>query len=116
MFAYPCLSARAADHLDAPILVGNGQLDINDVYAFQSPSNADNTVLIMTVNPRVVLLGTIAVHAGERLLAPVRERLARYAWPRAREACTVAAATLGIRLASLGALAVAHRAWPDEPA
>jgi len=51
MFAYPCLSARAADHLDAPILVGNGQLDINDVYAFQSPSNADNTVLIMTVNP-----------------------------------------------------------------
>ena len=41
----------AADHLDAPALAGNGHLDINDVYVFQSPQNADNTVLIMTVNP-----------------------------------------------------------------
>ena len=42
---------HASDHLDAPALAGNGQLDVNDVYAFQSPTNADNTVLIMTVNP-----------------------------------------------------------------
>lgn len=28
-----------------------GQFDINDLYAFQSPTNADNIVLIMTVNP-----------------------------------------------------------------
>ena len=44
----------AADHLDAPNLApdqGNGNVDINDLYAFQSPSNPDNTVLIMTVNP-----------------------------------------------------------------
>lgn len=41
----------AADHLDAPALDGNGHLDINDLYAFQSPDNADHTVLIMTVNP-----------------------------------------------------------------
>ena len=41
----------AADHLDAPLVEGNGHLDINDLYAFQSPTNADNTVLIMTVNP-----------------------------------------------------------------
>lgn len=43
--------ARAADHLDAPSLSGAGQVDINDLYAFQSPSNPDNSVLIMTVNP-----------------------------------------------------------------
>jgi len=44
---------RAADHLDAPNLqqAGMGDRDINDLYAFQSPSNPDNTVLIMTVNP-----------------------------------------------------------------
>jgi hypothetical protein len=43
----------AADHLDAPVLRGAGQggRDINDVYVFQSPSNAANTVLVLTVNP-----------------------------------------------------------------
>ncbi len=44
----------AADHLDAPGLTppgGDTRLDINDVYAFQSPANTSNTVLIMTVNP-----------------------------------------------------------------
>ncbi len=44
-------AVQAADHLDAPLLSGNGDSDINDLYAFQSPSNPDNTVLIMTVNP-----------------------------------------------------------------
>ena len=40
----------ASDHLDAPSLSGNGQQDINDLYAFQ-PGNASNTALILTVNP-----------------------------------------------------------------
>jgi hypothetical protein len=44
---------HAADHLDAPQLrVPNvGDRDINDVYAFQSPGNPSNSVLVMTVNP-----------------------------------------------------------------
>ncbi len=43
----------AADHLDAPVLrnPGQGGRDINDVYAFQSPANPANTVLVLTVNP-----------------------------------------------------------------
>ncbi len=44
----------AADHRDGPILVdtaNNGHVDINDVYAFRSPSNANNTVLGLTVQP-----------------------------------------------------------------
>lgn len=49
--ALPLSQAHAADHLDAPSLAGNGQSDINDIFAFQSPTNANNTVLIMTVNP-----------------------------------------------------------------
>lgn len=45
--------AQAADHLDAPALQaeGMGQVDVNDLYAFQSPNDADATVLILTVNP-----------------------------------------------------------------
>ena len=43
--------AQAADHLDAPNLQGMGQVDINDIYAFQSRNDASKSVLIMTVNP-----------------------------------------------------------------
>lgn len=45
------LPTRAADHLDAPGTKVDSRLDINDVYAFKSPANSANTVLIMTVNP-----------------------------------------------------------------
>lgn len=45
--------AGAADHLDAPNVRNDGRTDINDLYAFQSPTDADNTVLVMTVNPAV---------------------------------------------------------------
>ena len=46
-------AARAADHLDAPGLTppgGSVQTDITDVYAFQSPSNPANSVLVANVN------------------------------------------------------------------
>jgi len=49
------LPTRAADHLDAAGLTspgGDSRLDITDVYAFQSPDNSKNTVLIMAVNPQ----------------------------------------------------------------
>ena len=56
------VGAHGADHLDAPGLTppgGDGALDINDVYAFQSPANANKAVLIMTVNPAAgVISGT----------------------------------------------------------
>ena len=41
----------AADHFDAPALAGMGDVDIADLYAFQSPTDPNNTVMIMTVNP-----------------------------------------------------------------
>jgi hypothetical protein len=47
----PTHTASAADHLDAPNLAGLGSRDVNDLYAFVSPTNPDHTVLIMTVNP-----------------------------------------------------------------
>lgn len=45
--------ARAADHLDAPNLTppgGSVQTDITDLYAFQSPANSQNSVLVLNVN------------------------------------------------------------------
>ena len=54
VFGLAALPARAADHLDAPGLTspgGDSRLDITDVYVFQSPSNPENTVMIMGVNP-----------------------------------------------------------------
>jgi hypothetical protein len=46
----------AADHLEAPLVQADGRTDINDVYAFQSPTDPDNTVLVMTVNPGAGIL------------------------------------------------------------
>jgi hypothetical protein len=61
----PVSSASAADHLDSPSVQSNHSLDINDLYAFQSPSNPNNIVLVMTVNPLAgVLSGTAFSSAG----------------------------------------------------
>ena len=43
--------ATASDHLDAPGVMSDGRLDVNDTYIFRSPQNPSNVVLIMTVNP-----------------------------------------------------------------
>lgn len=54
VFGLVAVPASAADHLDAPGLTspgGDSRLDLTDVYAFQSPSNPENTVLVMGVNP-----------------------------------------------------------------
>src|SRR5688572_2590989 len=53
----PADGLRAADHGDAPGIRLDGRKDINDVYAFQSPADANNVVLIMTVSP---LAGTLS--------------------------------------------------------
>jgi glucokinase len=63
--------------------------------------------LIMIINPRVVILGTIAIHQGDFYLDPVREKLPRYTWQWNLEACEVVASGLGDRIGNLGALAVA---------
>ena len=44
-------AARAADHRDSPDAVGMADLDINDVYAFRSPADNNNLVVILSVHP-----------------------------------------------------------------
>lgn len=45
---------RAADHRESPALANSaivGARDINDIYVFRSPTNPQNTVMILTTNP-----------------------------------------------------------------
>lgn len=54
-----------SDHLDSPGVKVDGSVDINDLYAFQSPTNPANVVFIITVNPFAgVLSGTTLNPAG----------------------------------------------------
>ena len=66
-FGLVAIPARAADHLDAPGLTppgGDTRLDLTDVYAFQSPSNANNTVLVMGLNPLAGILNDGTFRSG----------------------------------------------------
>lgn len=63
--------------------------------------------LIMVLNPKVVLLGTIAIHAGDFVLKPLCEKLPKYCWSWPRKECVVAASTLGERICDYAAQAVA---------
>jgi hypothetical protein len=56
------VSVGASDHLDAPGVKADGRTDLNDLYAFQSPANPDNAVLVMTVNPLAGLQNGTTFH------------------------------------------------------
>ena len=43
--------ASAADHSEAPLVRLDPTSDINDIYAFVNPNDADETILVMTVFP-----------------------------------------------------------------
>src|SRR5215510_8855568 len=62
VFGLVALPASAADHLDGPMAKSDGRLDITDVYAFQSPSNPANTVLVMNVDPVAGVLSPTTFH------------------------------------------------------
>lgn len=64
--------------------------------------------LIFTVNPDRIVLGTIAVGAGEFLLAPLREALARRVWPSLLDGLEIRPAHLGDSLGDHAALSVAR--------
>lgn len=63
--------------------------------------------LIQILNPERIVLGTIAVHAGDFILDPIREAVKEYAWERSASACTIVPAELGDRAQDLAAVALA---------
>jgi len=62
--------------------------------------------LIQILNPERIVLGTIAVHAGDLLLEPIRQAVAEYAWERARAVCEIVPAALGDRAQDLAAISL----------
>ena len=62
-------------------------------------------ILLMTLNPEAILLGTIAHHAGDLLFGPLRAKLPRYALSEAIAAATIEASQLGEKRSALSSLA-----------
>lgn len=60
----------AADHIDAPAVTGTGS-DITDVYAFQSPANADNIVFVVNVQGLLAPSGTAAASFDEEAMIEI---------------------------------------------
>ena len=62
--------------------------------------------LVNILNPDIVLLGTIAVAAGDLLLNPIRETVLKFAMTRPAEVVKIAPAQLGDALGDLAAVAL----------
>jgi glucokinase len=64
-------------------------------------------LLVDTLNPQVITLGSLAVALGDRVLAPARQALAEEALPQAVAACEIVPAKLGDRIGDVAALMAA---------
>ena len=62
--------------------------------------------LVNILNPDIVLLGTIAIAAGDLLLNPIRKNVSKFAMTRPAEAVKIAPAQLGEALGDLAAIAL----------
>jgi glucokinase len=62
--------------------------------------------IIQILNPERIVLGTIAVHAGDLILEPIRRAVEEYAWKRSREVCEIVPAELGDSAQDLAAIAL----------
>ena len=62
--------------------------------------------LVNVLNPDIVLLGTIAIAAGDLLLDPIRKTVSQFAMTRPAEAVKIAPAQLGDTLGDLAAVAL----------
>lgn len=69
------------------------------------------TAVVMTLAPEAIVLGTIAVAAGEELaFAPIREQVASHVWPHLARELRILPAALGDDLPYLAGLSVAVEA------
>ncbi len=64
-------------------------------------------LLVDTLNPQMIVLGSLAVVLGDRVLEPARRALAEEALPQAVAACEIVPARLGDRIGDVAALMAA---------
>ncbi len=62
--------------------------------------------LIQILNPERVIIGTIAVHAGDLVMNPIRAAVEEFAWKRSLSVCTIVPAELGDRSQDLAGIAL----------
>ena len=65
--------------------------------------------LLHTLNLERIVLGTLAVHAADLLLEPIRQETERHCWPRVWEGVSIVPAALGDAAQDTAALAVARQ-------
>ena len=68
--------------------------------------------LLQTLNLERIVLGTLAVQAGDLLLDPIRKSTQAHCWPRVWDGVTIVPAALGNAAQDMAALAVARFAYP----
>lgn len=66
-------------------------------------------VVLMNFNPEVVILGTMASHAGPFLFDPLKKLLPHFAWKENVHACRIEASSIGDRISELSGLALAKQ-------
>ncbi|MEK7832139.1 MAG: ROK family protein, partial [Acidobacteriota bacterium] len=64
-------------------------------------------LLVDTLNPQMIVLGSLAVVLGDRVLQPARQAVAEEALPQAAAACEIVPAKLGKRIGDVAALMAA---------
>lgn len=64
-------------------------------------------ILLMTLNPEAIVLGTIAIHSKDLLFDPLKKKLVKYAWKEPIEACSITASSIGDHISELSAIAIA---------
>ncbi len=64
-------------------------------------------IVLMSFNPEAIILGTMAIHAQEHLLGPLKKTLPKYAWKQPIDACRIEPSTIGSKIGELSALALA---------
>lgn len=67
-------------------------------------------LLVDVLNPEVIIIGTLGVVLGERVLEPARRLMAQEALPISARACRLVPAQLGARLMDVGCLMAAYDA------
>ena len=72
--------------------------------------------LLHTLNLERIVLGTLAVHAGDLLLDPIRRETERHCWPRIWEGVSIVPAALGDAAQDKAALAAALQNLPENNA
>lgn len=64
-------------------------------------------ILLMTLNPDAIILGTIASHTHELVMTPLKRALAEYAWTMPLEHCRIEESRLSDQISKLAPLALA---------